>query len=170
MDTYWTRNPNYAHATCIIPCFIFALITGAVFVLFALVFDSVKENRRWSLAAWGCPIVLTWTALSYVFAEYLVYLGIPLLPASCEASMVVENESGIPCEFKRFRVWATGLVHGDTSLSDLEPDWYGTPFMLSLIWAMAFVATCKCTMDHRQKWASEDADGSMHEMKPEGCV
>lgn len=106
-------------------------------VLVLMMRRSFQQGR--DLGPEGCYLPLIALVFAYIAAIgniYIQYFGIPkgltfgyqigkILPASCEHSMPIEGESGLPCQMKRFLAWLERAMNDDGSwhLDELEADW-----------------------------------------------
>ena len=161
----------------------------AVFFCIFLTIASVIGFRCWRIktkndmdadAFYMAFIIEACIAFSIGLNIYVKYLGIPtwltfgyqigkILPADCEASMLIEGENGLPCSSKRLLEWLGRAMNGDGGWNwdQFEREWR---FWLVIAVLMVVVNIAALKAEHivrvrerrelaMKKCAETDADG-----------
>ena len=173
MTSYWTSHPDDAHALILFPCMIVASTLGLLLGFMICCWER-KHQRFFFLTISpliGCTCMLAW----FLLYKYSLYVGISilglhlgkLLPASCEASMPIEDPEGDPREIVRFHKFMSAVFNNSASLADLEPSWIVTVVMTSLIYGIALVLSFRIWKDNQhkiQKLRASDVAEDTHDL------
>jgi len=142
-----------------------------IYLLIAVLMARRDEKRpTYTFYRYVYVVFLTCAMLSWIAGLYVVYLGVPtwlafgitigkVLPASCDASIEVEGEDGLPCSLKRFLEWSRRITSGESSfrLADLESGWVSAMLLFCfwiLITGLAYWAGCK-RAERERRWKLE---------------